>query len=115
MTHDIPLASNSSRGTVHDAKPMRVLMVHWDGGGNMPPQRALARELKRRGHDIHVLTHNTLAETVIKDGGHSTRWTPCLSTTRPSHTRMMRKTRFFSITFAVRRRSPRIFSTPMMR
>ena len=69
MTHDIPLASNSSRGTVHDAKPMRVLMVHWDGGGNMPPQRALARELKRRGHDIHVLTHNTLAETVIKDGG----------------------------------------------
>ncbi|HEY0421851.1 MAG TPA: glycosyltransferase [Rhodopila sp.] len=63
MTH------NGSRGTVHAAKPMRVLMVHWDGGGNMPPQRALARELKRRGHDVHVLTHNTLAETVMADGG----------------------------------------------
>ena len=68
MTHDIRLATNSSRGTVHAAKPMRVLMVHWDGGGNMPPQRALARELKRRGHDVHVLTHNTLAEIVMRDG-----------------------------------------------
>jgi UDP:flavonoid glycosyltransferase YjiC (YdhE family) len=54
---------------VQAAKPMRVLMVHWDGGGNMPPQRALARELKRRGHDVHVLTHNTLAEAVMADGG----------------------------------------------
>ena len=54
---------------VQAAKPMRVLMVHWDGGGNMPPQRALARELKRRGHDVHVLTHNTLAEGVMADGG----------------------------------------------
>ncbi len=68
MTHDILLAANSSRAA-RAAKSMRVLMIHWDGGGNMPPQRALARELKRRGHDVHVLTHNTLAETVRADGG----------------------------------------------
>lgn len=35
----------------------------------MPPQRALARELKRRGHDVHVLTHDILAKTVSEDGG----------------------------------------------
>src|SRR4051794_37537857 len=34
------------------ANPLRVLMVYWDGGGNLPPQRALARELTRRGHDV---------------------------------------------------------------
>jgi hypothetical protein len=39
-----------------------------DGGGNVPPQRALARELKRRGHDVHMLTHYSLRETVTSDG-----------------------------------------------
>ena len=48
-------------------------MVHWDGGGNLPPQRALARELRRRGHDVHVLTHDTLAKTVSEDGETSMR------------------------------------------
>ena len=50
-------------------QPLRILMTHWDGGGNLPPQRALARELQRRGHDVHVLTHNTLAGVVAADGG----------------------------------------------
>jgi len=44
-------------------------MTHWDGSGNAPPQRALARELHRRGHEVHVLSHDTLAESVIADGG----------------------------------------------
>lgn len=44
-------------------------MAHWDGSGNIPPQRALARELNRRGHDVHVLSHDSLAEAVIADGG----------------------------------------------
>jgi UDP:flavonoid glycosyltransferase YjiC (YdhE family) len=68
MTHDILPTANGSRGMAHAAEPIRVLLVHWDGGGNMPPQRALARELKRRGHDVHVLTHNTLADAVMADG-----------------------------------------------
>lgn len=50
------------------ANPLRVLMVYWDGGGNLPPQRALARELIRRGHDVHVLTHDTQAASVASDG-----------------------------------------------
>ena len=48
---------------------LRVLMVHWDGSGNIPPQRALARELKRRGHEVRVLTHDSLADVVRADGG----------------------------------------------
>jgi hypothetical protein len=54
---------------VKRSRRLRVLMAHWDGSGNTPPQRALARELSRRGHDVHVLSHDTLAEAVIADGG----------------------------------------------
>jgi UDP:flavonoid glycosyltransferase YjiC (YdhE family) len=65
MTH----ATGQSGQIVKRAKSLRVLMVHWDGSGNIPPQRALARELARRGHEVHVLTHNTLASAVAADGG----------------------------------------------
>ncbi|MDR3472403.1 MAG: glycosyltransferase [Devosia sp.] len=50
------------------ARSLRVLMALWNGGGNVPPQRALARQLRRAGHDVHVLTHNSLAEAVASDG-----------------------------------------------
>jgi UDP:flavonoid glycosyltransferase YjiC (YdhE family) len=43
-------------------------MAFWDGGGNVPPQRALARELCRAGHDVHVLAHDTLATAAGADG-----------------------------------------------
>jgi UDP:flavonoid glycosyltransferase YjiC (YdhE family) len=43
-------------------------MAYWDGGGNVPPHRALARELARRNCDVHVLTHNSLANVVAADG-----------------------------------------------
>lgn len=36
---------------------MRVLQVIWDGGGNVPPQLAIARELVSRGHDVTILGH----------------------------------------------------------
>jgi UDP:flavonoid glycosyltransferase YjiC (YdhE family) len=62
MTRDISAAAGNGD------KRRRVLMAYWDGGGNVPPQRALARELIRRGHDVHVLTHNSLAEVVAADG-----------------------------------------------
>jgi UDP:flavonoid glycosyltransferase YjiC (YdhE family) len=65
MTH----APGQSGQIVKCAKGLRVLMVHWDGSGNSPPQRALARELARRGHEVHVLTHDTLAAAVAADGG----------------------------------------------
>jgi MGT family glycosyltransferase len=34
---------------------VRVLQVIFDGGGNVPPQLAIARELVSRGHDVRVL------------------------------------------------------------
>ena len=47
---------------------LRILMAHWDGAGNQPPQRALARELIRRGHAVHVLSHDSTARGAIADG-----------------------------------------------
>ena len=62
MTHDVP------RGAGIRSDRRRILTTYWDGGGNVPPQRALARELVRRGHEVHVLTHNSLAAAVKSDG-----------------------------------------------
>ena len=47
---------------------LRVLMALWNGGGNVPPQRALLRQLRRAGHDVHVMTHDSLAEGFTADG-----------------------------------------------
>ena len=69
MTHETAPVVGELDATVKSATRLRVLMVHWDGSGNTPPQRALARELNRRGHEVHVLSHDTLAEAVIADGG----------------------------------------------
>ena len=34
-----------------------ILFVTWDGGGNVPPAIALARELDGRGHQVRFLGH----------------------------------------------------------
>ncbi len=46
----------------------KYLMMHWDGAGNLPPQRALARELIRRGHEVHILSHDSVAKRAAADG-----------------------------------------------
>jgi UDP:flavonoid glycosyltransferase YjiC (YdhE family) len=69
MTHAVAFSDGESGPGVKQSRRLRILMTHWDGGGNSPPQRALARELNRRGHDVHVLTHDSLAEAIIADGG----------------------------------------------
>jgi UDP:flavonoid glycosyltransferase YjiC (YdhE family) len=69
MTHEVAPAVGEFDPMVKRSRRLRVLMAHWDGSGNIPPQRALARELNRRGHDVHVLSHDSLAEAVIADGG----------------------------------------------
>ena len=33
----------------------RILVVTWNGGGNVPPALGVADELRRRGHDVRVL------------------------------------------------------------
>ena len=35
--------------------PRRFLFVEWEGGGNLPPSLALARQLVTRGHAVRVL------------------------------------------------------------
>ena len=39
-----------------------VLLVTWDGAGNVPPEFALCRALVDAGHEVHVLTHDSLQE-----------------------------------------------------
>lgn len=47
---------------------MRVLLVLWDGGGNVPPQLGIARELVHRGHSVRVLGHAGLRAQVEETG-----------------------------------------------
>ena len=46
----------------------RFLFVLWEGGGNVPPQMAVARGLAERGHDVRVLTERCLADEVAAAG-----------------------------------------------
>ncbi len=46
----------------------RFLFVMWEGGGNIPPQLGLARQLVDRGHEVRVLTEPSVAQDVIGTG-----------------------------------------------
>ena len=37
----------------------RVLLVTWDGGGNLPPELSLCVALIAKGHEVHVLGHDS--------------------------------------------------------
>lgn len=45
-----------------------VLIVTWDGGGNVPPALGLAAALIGRGHAVRVLGHPQQASTVLSSG-----------------------------------------------
>ena len=45
-----------------------ILFVTWDGGGNVPPATALARELVRRGHEVRFLGHPSQEERLAAAG-----------------------------------------------
>jgi len=47
---------------------MKILFVMVDGGGNIPPQLAVARALAARGVQVHVLGHNGIRERVEAAG-----------------------------------------------
>ncbi|MEI6254365.1 MAG: glycosyltransferase [Mycobacteriaceae bacterium] len=47
-------------------RAMRVLFAIVDGGGNVPPQLAVARELHKRGVDVRIIGHSGIAERVQK-------------------------------------------------
>ena len=45
-----------------------VLLVTWDGAGNVPPELTACRALCESGHTVHVLTHDILRER-FEDAG----------------------------------------------
>jgi UDP:flavonoid glycosyltransferase YjiC (YdhE family) len=47
---------------------MKILFAMVDGGGNIPPQLAVARALQARGVEIHVLGHRGIRERVEAAG-----------------------------------------------
>jgi UDP:flavonoid glycosyltransferase YjiC (YdhE family) len=47
---------------------MKILFVMFDGGGNVPPQLAVARALRARGAHVHFLGHSGLRERVEAEG-----------------------------------------------
>ena len=47
---------------------MKILFVIVDGGGNIPPQLAVARALQARGVQVHVLGHSGVRERVEAAG-----------------------------------------------
>jgi MGT family glycosyltransferase len=46
----------------------RFLFVTWDGAGNLVPTLGLVRRLARKGHDVRVLGHRSIAERCGVDG-----------------------------------------------
>ena len=47
---------------------MKVLFVVFDGGGNIPPQLAVARALRARGAEVRFLGHHGIRRRVEADG-----------------------------------------------
>jgi MGT family glycosyltransferase len=46
----------------------RFLFAVWAGGGNVPPQLALARRLGERGHEVRVLAPGSLRDRILQAG-----------------------------------------------
>ena len=65
----------------------RILVVTWDGGGNVPPALGIAAELVARGHRVRVLGHPQ-QRAAVEDVGlefvgytHARPWSPTAVTT----------------------------------
>lgn len=50
----------------------RFLLITWDGAGNLPPARSIARTLIARGHTVHAIAHASACPTLARDGIHCT-------------------------------------------
>src|SRR5262249_8715743 len=53
----------------------RYLLVSWDGGGNVPPELAIARRLVARGHSVRVLADPTIEAEARAHGCEFSAWT----------------------------------------
>ncbi len=50
-------------------RPLLLLVVTWDGAGNLPPILALVNALVCRGHIVHVLAHEVQRMSIEAAGG----------------------------------------------
>jgi UDP:flavonoid glycosyltransferase YjiC (YdhE family) len=66
----------------------KILVVTWDGGGNVPPMLGIASELQWRGHQVRVLGHPQQRKAVVSAGlrfvdyRHARPWSPTVAATR---------------------------------
>jgi UDP:flavonoid glycosyltransferase YjiC (YdhE family) len=49
-------------------KIARILIVTWDGGGNLPPELGLAQKFLQHGHKVRILSHLGTKEDIEKIG-----------------------------------------------
>lgn len=54
--------------------PRRFLMPMWEGGGTLPPELGVARQLIARGHVVHVLGDPTMEEQAAAAGCSFSPW-----------------------------------------
>jgi MGT family glycosyltransferase len=52
----------------------RFLLATWDGGGTIPPELGLAAELVARGHEVTVLSDDTVEQEAVGAGATFTPW-----------------------------------------
>ena len=52
----------------------RFLLATWDGGGTIPPELGLAAELVQRGHEVVVLSDDTVEQEAVNAGATFTPW-----------------------------------------
>jgi MGT family glycosyltransferase len=52
----------------------RFLLATWDGGGTIPPELGLAAELVDRGHEVVVLSDDTVEQEATEAGAAFTPW-----------------------------------------
>lgn len=50
------------------SQPSCVLMITWDGAGNIPPEITLVRALVEKGNDVYVLCHDSTRERFKRAG-----------------------------------------------
>ena len=52
----------------------RLLLATWDGGGTIPPELGLAAELVSRGHEVIVLSDDTVEKEAVEAGATFVPW-----------------------------------------
>ncbi len=54
--------------------PLRILIAGWEGGGNVPPVLEAIRALVERGHDVRLISDNSMAAGATLAGARHIPW-----------------------------------------